>query len=435
MRFRKWMVSGVLVLSGGMMWAGESVDLADLERRVTSLSEEVSTLKAANKPNAVYQPVFGLAPAASKVYHLKEGVSLGGYGEMVYQDFDAQKDSGAGSDKKNRLDYLRFVLYAGFRFSEKFVLNSEIEFEHAAEDKRGEISVEMVSLDYLMTPSFNARGGLLLVPMGFLNELHEPAVYHGVNRPNVERNIIPTTWRENGVGVFGQTGSVSYRAYIINGFQAVNDFLVGGSSGNVKGYSASGGLRDGRQKGSNTYAEDFGVVGRVDYSGVPGLLVGGSYYSGESGQSVTVSSEKLSARTALWEAHGDYQWEGVELRGLYSRVTVGQVSLINTAQGFIGNKSVGERMWGGYGQVAYNVMSRGEKGLYLAPFFRYERYNTQARVPDGFVSDPANDRTEMVYGLTFKPIATVVLKGEYQNNRNRADSAVDQWNLGLGYMF
>lgn len=92
-------------------------------------------------------------------------------------------------------------------------------------------------------------------------------------------------------------------------------------------------------------------------------------------------------------------------------------------------------MWGGYGQLAYNVLSRNKKGIYLAPFFRYERYNTQARVPDGFASDPANDRMEMVYGLTYKPIATVVLKGEYQNNRNRADSAVDQWNLGLGYMF
>ena len=435
MRIVKGIVSSVLLLSGGLLWAEESVDWVELEKRVTALSQEVSSLKTATKPNAVSQPVYGLAPAASKVYHLKEGVSLGGYGEMVYQDFDSQKDSGASSDKKSRLDLLRFVLYAGFRFSDKFVLNSEIEFEHAAEDKRGEVSVEMVTLDYLLAPAFNARGGLLLVPMGFLNELHEPTVYHGVNRPNVERTIIPTTWRENGLGFFGQTGPVSYRAYLINGFQAINDKALTGTDGNVKGYSSANGLRDGRQKGSNAYAEDWGGVGRVDFSGVPGLLVGGSLYTGEAGQSATVSSQTLSAQTTLWEAHGDFQWEGVEVRGLYSRGSVGQVSLINTAQGFTGNKSVGERIWGGYGQFAYNVFSRCEGGLYLAPFFRYERYNTQARVPDGFFSDPANDRTEMVYGLTFKPISTVVLKGEYQNNRNRADTGVDQWNLGLGYMF
>lgn len=435
MGFKKAVVLGVLVLSAGMSRAEEGGDLADLEKRMATLSQEVAALKQEKKPNAVHQPVYGLAPAASKVYHLKEGISLGGYGEMVYQDYDSQKDSGAASGKKDTLDYLRFVLYVGYRFSEKFVFNSEIEIEHAAEDKRGEVSVEMATLDYLHSPVLNARGGLLLVPMGFINELHEPTVFHGVNRPNVERNIIPTTWRENGVGLFGQVGSVAYRTYMINGFQAVNDYAVSGSSGNVSGYSSSSGVRDGRQKGSKAYAEDWGWVGRLDYSGIPGLLVGGSLYTGQAGQDAVVDSQQLSAPTTLWEAHGDFQWEGVELRGLYSRASVGEVSLINTAQGFNGKNSVGEQMWGGYGQLAYNVLSRNKKGIYLAPFFRYERYNTQARVPDGFASDPANDRMEMVYGLTYKPIATVVLKGEYQNNRNRADSAVDQWNLGLGYMF
>jgi hypothetical protein len=148
-----------------------------------------------------------------------------------------------------------------------------------------------------------------------------------------------------------------------------------------------------------------------------------------------VSGQELKAKTTLWETHAEYQWQGVELRGLYSRTTVGEVGLINAAQGYTGNASVGERMWGSYGQLAYNVLARSQKGLYLAPFYRYERYNTQAKVPDGYSANPANDRSEMVFGLTFKPIATVVLKGEFQNNRNRADGGVDQWNVGMGYMF
>lgn len=428
-------VFGVLLMGAVGVGAEEEVNLKELESRLSALVMEVQELKGAGPSKAVFQPVYGLSPAASKVYHLKEGVSLGGYGELVYQNFDGQRDDGKASGKKDTLDLLRFVLYAGYRFSDRFVLNSEIEIEHAAEDKRGEVSVEMLTLDYLAAAPLNVRGGLLLLPMGFINEMHEPTVFHGVNRSNVERNIIPTTWRENGVGLFGQLGSLAYKAYLINGFQAVKDFAVTGSSGNVKGYNASSGFRDGRQKGSSALAEDWGWVGRLDYSGVPGLLLGGSFYSGDAGQGAMVSGQELKAKTTLWETHAEYQWQGVELRGLYSRTTVGEVGLINAAQGYTGNASVGERMWGSYGQLAYNVLARSQKGLYLAPFYRYERYNTQAKVPDGYSANPANDRSEMVFGLTFKPIATVVLKGEFQNNRNRADGGVDQWNVGMGYMF
>lgn len=435
MRFKKaWMLSG-LVLCTGMSWAEEGADLRELERRMTSLSQEVAALKKEKDPVDVHQPVYGLAPAASKVYHLKEGVSLGGYGEMVYMNYDKQTDAGNPSNKRDTLDFFRFVLYTGYRFSERFVLNSELEVEHASQDKRGEVAIEMATLDYLWSTPLNVRAGLLLIPMGFINELHEPTVFHGVSRPSVERSILPTTWRENGVGLFGQAGPVSYRTYMVNGFQALGDKALTGTDGEVDGYTGSSGVRDGRQDGSLAFAEDMAWVGRADYAAVPGLLVGGSLYTGKAGQSAMVSGQELKAQTTIWEAHGDYQWEGVELRGLYSRVSVGDVALINEAQAFPGTKSVGEQMWGGYGQVAFNVLGHKTGGIYLAPFFRYERYNTQAKVPDGFSADPANDRTEMVYGVTFRPISTVVLKADFQNKNNRAGSGVDQWNLGMGYMF
>ena len=430
-------MTAFVLLAGFVGGVRAEPSLQELERRLADLSKEVQSLKQQEPSKATYQPVSGLSPAASKVYHLKEGVSLGGYGELVYQNYDGQKDNATAAGKKDTLDFLRFVLYAGYRFSEKFVLNSEIEFEHAAEDKRGEVSVEMVTLDYLWSSPLNVRGGLLLLPVGFVNESHEPTVYHGVLRPSVERNIIPSTWRENGAGLFGQVGPVSYKGYVVNGLQAVKDTAVGSgaTSDKVKGFQASSGVRDGRQKGSSALAEDWGWVGRLDYQVGPGVGVGGSLYSGDSGQGAIVAGEELKAKTTLWETRADVQWQGLELRGLYTRLSVRQAGMVNAAQGFAGDKSVGEKMWGGYGQLAYNVFSACDTGAYLAPFVRYERYNTQHRVPGGYGTDPANDRTELVYGLTFEPIATVVLKGEYQNNRNRVDTGVDQWNFGMGYMF
>lgn len=422
-----WLMTGMVVagllLGVGNSYAQENSSFQELEERVERLSQEVSALK---------QP----APPVMTESYARGGVTFGGYGELVYQALDKQTDGGNASGKKNTLDLYRFVLNVGYRFSEKWVMNSEIEFEHAAEDKRGEISVEMMALDYLWMSPLSLRTGLLLIPVGFLNEVHEPAVTHGVNRPNVERNIIPTTWRENGAGLFGQVGALSYRSYVVNGFQAIKDSAITtGVTDKVKGYTASSGVRDGRQKGSSALAEDMAWVGRLDYAVLPGMSLGGSFYEGDAGQGAMVSGQQLKARTRLWETHGALQWEGLELRGLYSRVSVSDTELINLAQSFTGTQSVGKRMWGGYGQLAYNVLSVYEGDTYLAPFVRYERYNTQFRVPSGYAADPANDRTEFIYGLTFRPISTIAVKGEYQNNRNRADSAVDQWNVGVGYMF
>lgn len=417
-----------------MARAEEADRLSALESKYDALMRELETLKT-EKEGAVHKPVFGLAPAASKVYHLKEGVTLGGYGEMVYQNYEARKDDGTASGKTDQLDFLRYVLYAGYRFSDKFLVNSEIEIEHAAEDKRGEVSVEMVNVDYLHSPALNLRAGLLLLPVGFLNELHEPPIYHGTLRPNVERNIVPTTWRENGFGLFGQSGPLSYRAYVVNGLQALKDTALGGSADKVKGFAASSGFRDGRQKGSSALAEDMALVGRLDYTGVPGLLLGGSYYTGQSGQNAVVGGEKLDARTTLWEAHGEWNRSGWEVRALYSRTALSDADRVNAAQGLVGNASVGEAMWGAYGQVAFNVLSLTDAAAALSPFVRYERYNTQARVPAGFSANPANDRTELVYGLTYKPISTVVVKGEFMDNKNRAGTGVDQWNAAVGYLF
>ena len=139
---------------------------------------------------------------------------------MLYQGYDDTLDDGTDSGATDQLDFLRAIVYFGYKWNDHWLFNSEIEFEHASTEDGGEASVEFAYLDYLWKPELNARAGLLLIPMGFVNELHEPTTFLGARRPDVERVIIPTTWRENGFGLFGEAGPVSYRTYVVNGFEA-----------------------------------------------------------------------------------------------------------------------------------------------------------------------------------------------------------------------
>ena len=122
----------------------------------------------------------------------------------------AQPSSPASSSSTSRdeADFLRAVLYAGYKYNDWILFNSEIEFEHATTKTsngtaRGEVSVELAYLDFAISQPLGARAGMLLMPVGLTNEWHEPTTFHGVRRPSVEQSVIPTTWRENGVGVFG----------------------------------------------------------------------------------------------------------------------------------------------------------------------------------------------------------------------------------------
>ncbi len=245
----------------------------EVERRTRVLGEEVESFRVRLAVPEVRElkSVYGLGPAASKVYGVEQGLSIGGYGEWTLQTFH-----GDVTDERNKADILRTVLYTGFKFSDQFVLNAEFEFEHGtssstSSSSNGSVSVEFAYLDWLIAPPINFRVGGVLIPVGFLNEVHEPPFFHGVIRPSVERQIIPTTWREIGAGFFGEPlPGLEYRTYVVNGM-------------NAKGFSKSN-IRGGRQKLNRAFAEDFALTGRLDYTGVPGLLVGGSFFWGDSGQ-------------------------------------------------------------------------------------------------------------------------------------------------------
>jgi hypothetical protein len=233
--------------------AAASPGIDELRRQIDVLTREIERLKIEReKPPAADVAQRGLGAAASKVYRSAAGVSLGGYGELVYDRFDGADDAGLPSGRPDRLDFLRAILYAGYKFSDRVVFNSELEVEHATtEDGIGEVAMEFGYLDFLVRPQLNVRAGLLLMPVGLVNEMHEPTAFLGSKRPEVERVILPSTWSEAGVGLVGDLGRFSYRSYVVTGLRS-EEFT-------------SAGIRSGRQGGAEALAEDFAWVGRLDW--------------------------------------------------------------------------------------------------------------------------------------------------------------------------
>jgi hypothetical protein len=404
------------------------IQIEELRRQIDVLTREIENLKSAapEKPPAGSRGAFGLGPAASKIYGMTRGVSIGGYGEALYQNFDRERDDGAPSDRTDSIDLARAVFYFGYKFDDRFLFNSEIEYEHASTgegaEEKGEVSVEFAYLDYLIRREVNLRAGLVLLPLGFVNELHEPPVFLGARRPEVEERILPTTWRELGLGVFGDAGPFAYRAYLVDGLDAA-------------GFSGPDPLREGRQGGSNARAEDFAATGRLDFVGVPGLLVGASGYTGDSAQGRRSRGRRFDARVSLLDAHAEWRWRGLAIRALGVRGSIGDAARVNALEGLSGADSVPKRFIGSYLEAAYDVLFPRGGAASLAPFARWERFDTQDAVPAGFAADPANDVSLWTFGLQYQPIPQVVVKLDYQDTRNGARTGVDQWNLALGWLF
>ena len=410
---------------------GDAARLAEIERQIGILAAEIEQLKmgeAAAPPAAVASAGAGrgVGPAAAKVYGGKAGVSIGGYGEALYQNFSTKNESGDPSRADDQVTLLRAVVYIGYKFDDHWLFNSELEYENAvvASDKGGEAEVEFAYVDYMYSRHVNARAGLVLIPMGLVNLLHEPTTFLGAIRPDVEQRILPTTWRELGVGVYGESGPVTYSGYFVNGL-------------NAAGYTADEGIREGRQEGSEARARNWALTGRLDYTGTAGLLVGASFFSGKAGQGlVTPSGRGVGALTTVWDAHADWRWRGLWLRGLYAESHVDDAGLLNEALGLTGEDGVGSRQQGWYLQAAFDLLSlRAGSRAALFPFVRYERFDTQASVPAGYARNPENDGTVWTLGLSFKPIEQLVFKVDWQQRENRATTGVNQWNAALGYVF
>ena len=381
-------------------------EVEELKREIDVLSKEIEALKSGQQKQTVeVTPAlsgrqYGLGAAASKVYRAEPGFSVGGYGDMVYANRRGSESTA---------DLVRAVLYTGYKFNNNVLFNSELEVEHASTELGGAVSMEFAYLDFLMKPQANVRAGVVLMPVGFINEQHEPTAYFGAQRPVVERVIIPTTWSEIGAGLFGDVGRLSYRTYLTTGMDSSR-------------FEAEEGLHEGKQAGAEAKAEDFAFVARADWHPIEGTLLGGAFYTGNSGQ-----GRGFGGRVNLAEVHAESKFRAVSLRALAARASIGDAAAINAANGFVGDESIGSRLGGWYVEGGYDL---GKGNVAFIPYARYERFDTQRSVPLGFERNPENDARVLTLGIEVKPIPQTVIKADWQQRKNK-----NQFNLGLGYIF
>jgi len=349
-----------------------------------------------------------------------ESTSVGGYGEVHYTN-------ATGPNTPGIVNIRRFVLYLAHTFSEKLAVRSELELEDAkieGGEAGGEVALEQLYLDYLISPAFTMRAGLVLPPVGIVNEIHEPPTFNGVDRPTFDQVVIPTTWREIGVGAVGAipgSAGLSYRLYLMNGLKAA-------------GFTAASGIRGGRQEGKEASFANPSVTGRLEWAR-PGLRLGGSFwYGGSANQDSLLGTGAFDNAVALVSADARYDVGPFMFRGVVAHISVADADAIDAVYA----TQVGSRIAGGYIEAAYNVLSAlaPASAQRLNAFLRYENFDTQAGVPAGVVKDETLARRITTFGLSYKPIYNVVLKGDYQLQRNKAGVGEGELlALGVGYQF
>jgi phosphate-selective porin len=393
-----------------------SAAAATIEEKIELLQQEIEALK-----DQVESKQAG--DKAGGAQSLMQNTTLGGYGELHYNNFSGDVPLGK-TRKKDEIDFHRFVLFFGHKFNDWISFKSELELEHAlaGEGKTGEIELEQAYLDFNFNSHFNAKAGVFLLPMGILNETHEPTTFYGVERNEIESRIIPSTWWEAGAGLYGEA------------LPGLNYQLNATSSLDAGKYKSdfSNGVRDGRRKTANAPAENIAFSGALNYTGVPGLLVGAAFFTGETGQD-GASNNKLSnvdARLTLWDVHARYQKDRFDLRALYASGHLSDAEDIKKATGI----NAAENFYGWYAEAAYHVWKHGDHDL--APFVRYESWDTHDNVPSNVQRIKTNKNNVWTAGVNYWPHPQVVLKADYQDfDKEDGDKGDKRFNMGLGYMY
>ena len=342
----------------------------------------------------------------------KSPLTIGGYGEINYNQ--PEGDNG-------ELDVQRLVILFGYKFNEKTQFITEIEFEHVKE-----VYVEQAFLQYSLNDNVNLRGGLMLVPMGIVNEFHEPTTFNGVERPSVDGSIIPPTWREIGIGVSGKSNEISlrYQAYLFNGFASVNGSKVlGGKNG----------LRNGRQKGAKSTINKPNFSAKADYYGINGLRLGLAGYVGRTQAEDDVDMiDGADVGIAMVGFDARYKYKRFAARGQFINASLTDTEAYNT----LNSADLGSKLQGWYLESSYNLLSQ-DKAQQLWAFARYEDYDTHASVDGGLTKNNAFDRNDLTFGLSYKLSQGTVVKADYQIKSNEVanSDSTGQLNFGIGVWF
>ncbi len=354
----------------------------------------------------------------------QDRATLGGYGELHYNDV---VNTNAGENPPGTLDFHRFILFVGYNFNDWVSFRSELELEHTlleAEDGEavgGEVALEQAYVNLEYKPYLGFRAGLMLVPVGIINPVHEPPTFHGVERPRVAEFLIPTTWRESGLGIYGNlTNRLSYEAYLMAGL-------------NASGITGEEGIREARQSGFESSVDNLAFTARMEYLATLNLSLGASFYRSGLATDARLGNALDGVSFNLVEGHAIYEWGRWEARALlvYSMIT--NVEKLNAQFG----NSAGKSQLGGYVEAAYDVLGliAPTTEQQLSVFARYGRLNTQFRTGERIEGNPAFARRTTTVGLTYQPTPQVALKADYQWLYTEQAQHFRQFNLGIGYYF
>lgn len=379
--------------------------------------------------------VFAIAPTWGQDQSLEKKLlkhesssklQWGGYGGLHFN-----KDIGSSTFNNANLDVHRLVLLLGYRFNSKWSFVSEIEYEHIKE-----VYVEQAFVNYRLNNAINFKAGLILIPVGNVNINHEPTNFMGTERPWIDKGIIPTTWRELGMGFSGNIldASLSYQIYAVNGFL--------GYDGSAK-LSGSNGLRKGRQKGAESMMTAPDVTARLSFYGIKGLTLGASAYVGNTETSLYNNLDKKNAEEL---AKADSSVVGLAMIGFDAKYTVGglaaaaqlyQVNLSNTqAYNAFGATDLGSAMQAYYIQLAYNVFQHSSKlKTQLSPFIRFSQYNKHQKVASNMQANKAYAGNILTYGLQYKATKGLVINADIQQHKTNDGNQNMTFNAGFGFVF
>lgn len=370
---------------------------------------------------------------ASLLLDSGKGLTLGGYGEVHYN-----QPLGNETYSPETLDVHRMVLFVGYNFDERTQFVTEIEAEYAKE-----LWIEQAFLQHRIAPWLNLRAGLLLVPMGIINEYHEPVTFNGVERPVIDNMIVPATWREVGLGACGtiQAVSVRYQVYAMSG--------LNGYDGSQGLFNGAKGLREGRQKGSKAYSLSPAISGKLEFYGLKGLTFGASAYAGKS-QSRIFSTLHKDSLTAVERADSSvvgiamlgfdarYRFRGFEYRGQVYYTSMSNSLQYNEFTGKQGvSNDLGSAMWGYYVEAGYDVFRLSRtKSAELVPFVRYQKYNTHHRVPANVAANEAFRAVVLTTGMSLRFAKGAILKADVDFVKPASNDTYQKtFNAGIGVMF
>ena len=342
--------------------------------------------------------VFGYIDSKAQFDFFEAKASIGGYGEMHYNNKNQEGIS------KSTLDFHRFVVFVGYSFSEKWSFKSEIEIEHNyVRNGEGELSLEQAYLDYRYKDYLGFQAGVILVSASLINENHEPTLFFGVERPNYSKYIIPSTWFGNGFAIYGKHSGFEYKLNIMEGLDGDK-------------FSFNNAIRGGRQKGFESDASALLYNFRVDYTDIPGFKIGGSATYNNA------ISDSLSIPFTLIEIHADYRKNGFIFVGEYGNINYSNISLKKSS--------------GYYFDFGYDISKLLDFDWKVIPFARYSNYNTASSTENSGDEEKVYNNKEWMIGVSVLPIENVVLKADYSQNTIELNSKMTKYfNFGIGYRF